>query len=133
MSMEDRGHIARAAKLCLSCHNPDYRWKRQDRDHKCRAVLMDGKKSHHTCTALKCKTHLWVCVAHKDQNKLALEKFKKEMSSKHSLRFGFSSSLPFLDCNKTNLNRNYDIKIDIDEAVIKLKSQLELHRDDFKL
>ena len=58
------------------------------------------------------------------------------MSSKHSLRFGFFSSLPFLDCDEINLialNRNHDSRIDTDEAVIKLKSQLELNGYDFKL
>merc|ERR1711867_123685 len=35
MSMEDWARFARVAKICLNCHNPDYRWKRQDKDRKC--------------------------------------------------------------------------------------------------
>ena len=44
MSMEDQAHVARLAKICLNCHNPDYRWKRQDKDHKCGTVSVNGKK-----------------------------------------------------------------------------------------
>ena len=77
MSMEDRARVARLAKICLNCHNPDYRWKRQDKDHKCGTVSVNGKKSCYACTVEKCKTHLWVCVTHKDQNKSVLERFKR--------------------------------------------------------
>ena len=67
----------------------------------------------------------------------ALERFKKEINSKYGLRFGFLASLPFLmaseEINMIALNCNHEGRIDTDEAVIKLKSQLRLHGDKSKL
>ena len=45
MSMEDLARVARLAKICLSCHNPDYHWKKQDKDHKCGTISVNNKKS----------------------------------------------------------------------------------------
>ena len=50
MSMEDWARVARVAQICLYCHNPDYRWKRQDKDQKCGTFPINGKKSRYACT-----------------------------------------------------------------------------------
>ena len=43
--------------------NPDYCWRRQDKDHKCRTVSVNNKKNCYVSTEDKCKTkpllNLW--------------------------------------------------------------------------
>merc|ERR1711888_177078 len=46
MTMKQRADIARKAKLCLNCHDPEYTYKGVDRNHNC----SKGKKSRYTCT-----------------------------------------------------------------------------------
>ena len=51
MTMKQRADIARKAKLCLNCHDPEYTYKGVDRNHSC----SKGKKSRYTCTNSSCR------------------------------------------------------------------------------
>ena len=75
MNMKQRIEICRKAKMCLSCHDPEYTFKGGDRNHNCGK---GGKKSRYTCTNTGCRRHMWVCEKHRSENKDALEKFKEE-------------------------------------------------------
>ena len=44
-SLKDLACIGRLANICLSCHNPDCCWKKQDKDHNCGTFSVNRKKS----------------------------------------------------------------------------------------
>ena len=94
MSVEERLNLAKAIKLCLRCHHPSYNWKPSDRQHKCGVV--DKKKSSFTCPVDSCRIHLWVCSAHKSQNKAAFEKVKQDNMNRHGLTFAYFVGIPVL-------------------------------------
>ena len=84
------------AKLCLKCHDPEYVWKRSDKDHKCPIKSGGTRKSRYTCTERSCSNHMWICTRHRDQNKESLKNFKEEISRKYNLNFGYVVSCPIL-------------------------------------
>merc|ERR1711954_131958 len=45
MTMKQRIEICRKAKMCLSCHDPEYTYKGFDKNHNCGK----GKKSRYSC------------------------------------------------------------------------------------
>ena len=57
MSFNRRYQIAIEAKLCIACHNPDYIYRRNDKDHKC-SVVQSRKKGRFTCQTNNCFIHL---------------------------------------------------------------------------
>ena len=85
MSVEERREICIQAKFCLRCLDPKYKFAPNDRRHKC----MDSraKKSRYTCPKSDCRTHLWMCVRHRDDNTPELQKFKDEIKTRLGLRF----------------------------------------------
>ena len=93
MSVEERREICIRAKFCLRCLDPKYKFVPRDSRHKC----MDfRKKSRYTCPQVDCKTHLWMCTRHRDDNTPELQKFKDEIKAKLGLRFCyFIGMLPY--------------------------------------
>ena len=84
MSVEERREICIQAKFCLRCLDPKYKFVPRDVRHKC----MDfKKKSRYTCPKADCKTHLWMCTRHRDDNTPELQKFKDEIKTRLGLRF----------------------------------------------
>ena len=81
MTMKRRVEICKKAKLCLNCHDPEYTFKRMDKNHSC----SKGKKSRYICTNSTCRRHMWICEMHKNENKEALEKFQDEYQRNHKL------------------------------------------------
>ena len=79
MSIDDRLRIAKKVKLCLKCHNPDYIYKKNDREHKC-------KRSKFTCKS--CSYHMWICQRHKTENIEFLDQFSNDYRTKYNLDFG---------------------------------------------
>ena len=59
-------------------------YKYQDSNHDC--PVKSGKKGSYTCT--KCNFHMWVCEKHQDDNKEALERFKRKYEKDYNLNFG---------------------------------------------
>ena len=95
-NIEERRKIATEAKFCWLCHDPKYFHNqstyRKHRDEDC--YVGRGKKTRFTCTVQGCKLHMWVCLKHRDGNREALEKFKKEIEDKHGLLFGWLVCFP---------------------------------------
>ena len=57
-SITERNAIARKAKFCLKCHDPNYIFQHKDTDHKC--IINRKKKSKYTCSNDSCTVHMWV-------------------------------------------------------------------------
>ena len=95
-NIEERRKIATEAKFCWLCHDPKYFHNqatyRKHRDEDC--YVGKGKKTRFTCTVQSCKLHMWVCLKHHDENREALEKFKREIKDKHGLLFGWLICFP---------------------------------------
>ena len=84
MSVEQRRDICIKAKFCLRCLDPKYKYVRADIRHKC----MDfTRKSRYSCPKGDCKSHLWTCTRHRDENTSEFEKFKDEIKNKLGLQF----------------------------------------------
>ena len=87
MTMKERVQICKRAKICLSCHDPDYIYKMHDNSkHDCPAK--NGKKGRFTCTV--CNLHMWVCETHKEDNKQPLEKFKDQYRKNFNIDLGLT-------------------------------------------
>ena len=56
MSTDSRHDVAIAAKFCLRCMDPKYKYKQYDRQHSCNGV----KKGKYSCSVSDCRQHLWV-------------------------------------------------------------------------
>ena len=80
LSVEERRKICMEAKLCMHCHDPEYVWKRSDKDHKCPIKSGGSRKSRYTCTERNCANHMWICTRHRDQNTENLKNFQEEIS-----------------------------------------------------
>ena len=103
-SIEERNNIARRARLCLRCHDPNYVFKHNDPTHKC--IVGRNKKSKYTCSNNECTFHMWVCNDHKAENNAFLEKFKQDISVQFKLSFGYIVSVPFLETITFDTNIN---------------------------
>ena len=95
-SIEEMQKVAAEAKLCLKCHDPEYVWRKNDRDHNCPVKPGMNRKSHYTCTDQSCTNHMWICSRHKQQNLEKLKSFKEEIARKYSLNFGYVVSCPII-------------------------------------
>ena len=67
-SVEERQKVAAEARLCLKCHDPEYVWKKNNRDHNCPVKPGMNRKSHYKCTDQSCTNQMWICSCHKQQN-----------------------------------------------------------------
>ena len=110
MTMRERARMCSKAKLCKSCHDPEYVYKYQDSNHDC--PVKSGKKGSYTCT--KCNFHMWVCEKHQDDNKEALERFKRKYERDYNLNFGLVVIGSIFDQispipNKSLLNSNSEL------------------------
>merc|ERR1711942_596505 len=85
MTVKERYLMCYKARICASCHDPDYVWKPNDSNHNC---LSYGKKGRFSCKEKECKLHMWVCDKHQRANKEALEKFRDKYKADYNLDFG---------------------------------------------
>ena len=92
-SIEERIKIAQEARLCMKCHNPEYVWKKVDKDHDC-PIKPGMSKSRYTCSVPNCTNHMWTCIRHRKDNGDKLKKFKEEILRKYTLDFGYFVSIP---------------------------------------
>ena len=58
--IEERQKVAAEARLCLKCHDPEYVWKKNDRDHNCPVKPAMNRKCSDflSCTILLAYSHL---------------------------------------------------------------------------
>ena len=103
MTVTKRHEIAAAAKFCLCCHNPDYVWSFNDKNHKC--TTNPRRSGKFVCTENNCFTHLWVCKTHRQKNKDALEKFKQDIKKELNLDFVYVVSIPVASANAAESRR----------------------------
>ena len=85
MTVKERYQVCKRAKICMSCHDPDYTFKNYDSsNHDCPG--RSGRKGRYSCT--KCDLHMWVCEKHQEDNQEALERFRERYKNDFSLDFG---------------------------------------------
>ena len=101
MAMKQRLEIAKKAKMCLSCHDPEYTFKMHDKNHNCGK----GKKSRYSCRNSRCKRHMWICEQHQGENNEALEKFKDEYQRNHKLLLGLFTTLLQIPASPVSKNK----------------------------
>ena len=111
MTVEERLQIACAAKLCLSCHDPEYIFIMRDKDHRLKCPIVVRGKSRFSCSVDNCTQHMWVCVRHKSENRQRLGKFKEEIDNKFGISFGLAVSIPTLAYEVSN-----DVQMNIKDA-----------------
>ena len=90
MTVDERHRVASKAKMCLKCHDPEYVFKKFDKQHKC--IVDSKKKGKFTCRT--CSYHMWVCQRHKADNKESMEKFKEKYLNDYKLNLGLLVSNP---------------------------------------
>ena len=127
MSVNKRYQIAIEAKLCLSCHHPDYIYRKNDKSHNC-SVVSAKRKGRYTCQYSNCFMHIWVCTRHKSSNIKFLEKFEEEVKSKFGLDFGFVVNVPVFASQISSKNKRKTSVTDIssslhDEVAVKTTGQ----------
>ena len=95
MSVEQRRDTAIKAKFCLKCLDPKYKFAgRGDARHKC--FDFSKRKTRYTCPRGDCRSHLWTCTRHRDENTAEFERFRTEIENKTGLQFCyFIGMLPF--------------------------------------
>ena len=74
MTNEERGELAKAAKLCLLCMDAKITFTPGNRGTKHKCVTRQTK-NRYSCKVNRCCFHSWVCTRHKSENKELLEKF----------------------------------------------------------
>ena len=98
MSTEERHDIARAAKFCLNCMDPKYKYAGpRDPSHKCAATgktggwnrSRDNRRNKFKCSQSGCQMHLWVCKKHREENKQTFQTLEKEIWSKYKLKLAY--------------------------------------------
>ena len=109
MSTEERRKISMEAKLCLRCLDPSYKFAGlNDGRHKC--LDFYNKKSRYTCPENNCKSHVWTCTRHRDNNTAVFEKFRTEIKNKTGLGFCyFIGALPFPVTQEENRGRRRSV------------------------
>ena len=91
---EKRKVLVSKVKLCTQCFNPELIVNNAHM----KECPFNKKKNNFSCTSDSCKEHMWICLAHKQKNKSAMEKFRQEMQSKgHSL--AMASYIPLQACS----------------------------------
>ena len=82
-STSKRKAVALKAQFCIQCLDPSVTFSR---DHMSQCSV-SKKDQFFTCKSNGCKSHLWLCMRHKDtsKNKAALDKVANSLKSKHNL------------------------------------------------
>ena len=86
MTTEQRNDVARAAKFCLRCMNPQYKFKASDQSHTCGNMRI---RSKFKCPQSNCKTHLWLCFKHKMENAEIFKKLEREVWERYQIKFAY--------------------------------------------
>ena len=86
MTTEERYDIARAARFCLKCLDPNSEFSFSDTNHyECTNYQSKFKCPH-------CRTHAWVCKTHRSENVELFRKIETEIRDQFSLQFVFNCS-----------------------------------------
>ena len=81
---EHRKVLASQIKLCKQCFHPDVIFTREHLS-KC---PFSKKKNSYSCRNQNCKEHMWICLPHKQENRQAMDKFKRDLQRQgHTLAF----------------------------------------------
>ena len=79
-SMEQRRTLVERIKFCPQCFHPDIVFTK---DHlKDCQFSKSGRKNAYICTVPSCKTHIWICLVHRRDNKENMERFKADLRRK---------------------------------------------------
>lgn len=90
-STENRKVLATKIKLCRQCFHPDIIFTR---DHLAKCPF-SKKKNSYSCRNSNCKDHMWICLPHKQENRQAMDKFKRDLLKQgHTL--AYTGDIPIL-------------------------------------
>ena len=90
-TIEKRRSLVDKVKLCPQCLHPDIIF---DRSHlKDCSFSKPNKKNKYICSKSNCKTHMWICLVHKNDNSRHMEKFRQDLL-RNGQSLGFTSNLP---------------------------------------
>ena len=87
MDVKERLQICKEAKYCLKCLDNRYKYLPRDTNHKCAGDKK--RKCKFTCPEDGCKSHLWICLRHRDKNTAIFDKLREEILQKFKLHFVF--------------------------------------------
>ena len=107
MTVKERSSIAKAAALCLRCHDPSYVYKKGDKTHGC--IIKNRNRSRYTCSDPSCTIHMWCCTVHIQKNTERLKKFQEEIRAKFNLEFCFVA-IPLISKNYSPIGKQIHTK-----------------------
>ena len=88
-SMDLKKNLVEKIKFCPQCFNPDIVFTR-DHISDCQ-FTKSPKKNAYICTIPSCKTHMWICLLHKRENRQQMERFKDDLQ-RRGLNLAFISN-----------------------------------------
>ena len=98
---ELRKTLSKKVKLCPQCFHPDVIFL----PGHLKECFFSKKKNKYSCKDDSCKDHMWICLTHKQKNKVAMEQFRKDMRQKgHNLAFSSYIPLQFNQADSPVLN-----------------------------
>ena len=86
-TMEKRRSLVEKIKICPQCFHPDIVYTK---DHLKECAFTKSKKNAYSCSVLSCKTHMWICLVHKQDNSKKLDKFRTDLRRK-GMSLGYTS------------------------------------------
>ena len=110
MPTSQRRAIALKSNLCIRCLDPDVVWELPHIEE-CKAAK--AKIRDYSCTNGKCRTHMWLCNYHRQDNMKAMEKHKFSLQKK-----GVTLALPSLVSHSSDISESaqYTPVLSIEEA-----------------
>ena len=85
-TMELRKTLVESVKFCPQCFNPELVFSPPHLQD-CQFSI-SGKKNAYICTKSSCRTHMWICLLHKRDNKEQMAKFRADLQKRgHNLAF----------------------------------------------
>ena len=79
-SMELRRTLIDKVKICPQCFHPDVVYTKAHLKD-CQ-FSKDKKKNAYSCSVSSCKTHMWICLIHRNDNAKKMEKFRNDLQRK---------------------------------------------------
>ena len=89
-STEKRLGLATKIKLCRQCFHPEVIFVDTDHFRECQ---FSQKKNSYSCQNKNCRDHMWICLAHKVDNRKAMQKFQRDLK-KQGYNLAFLTALP---------------------------------------
>ena len=86
-SMDKRRSLVEKVKICPQCFHPDVIYAKE---HLKDCTFSKSKKNAYSCSSPSCRTHMWICLVHKQDNSKKLVKFRNDLKRK-GISLGYTS------------------------------------------